>query len=79
MEEENEKVRCYICNKNVKLVDQICSKCKCGKNFCKEHRFAKLNNTTNGHTCDYNYIEEGRKILQNSMTKVVSNKMPDKV
>jgi predicted nucleic acid binding AN1-type Zn finger protein len=47
----NKKMRCaHIgCNKRIREIDVIISKCKCGNHYCVAHRMSEL------HDCSYNY------------------------
>lgn len=48
------------CNNKIYLTDTIL-KCKCGKVFCRKHRFFKQ------HQCDYEYFEEFTKSLKEKL------------
>jgi len=47
----NKKVRCshHDCNKKIKEIDMMLSKCKCGNHYCISHRMSEL------HDCSHNY------------------------
>lgn len=55
--------RCsYIgCKKKLKLTDVTC---KCSFTFCMLHRLPE------SHKCTYDYVAEGKKHLENQLTKV---------
>ncbi len=43
--------------------------CKCGGNYCGEHRINEA------HNCTYNYYEESKKLLSAQLPKVVGQKI----
>ena len=62
------KIRCDMenCNKKIKLTD---FRCRCKLIFCVKHRHAEE------HKCSYDYISEGKYLLQISNIKLESNKI----
>lgn len=62
---------CSFCNKKLKTIDLLISKCKCNKFFCPKHLFYLH------HNCDFNYKEEF-KIIYSSNIVNLSNKI-DKI
>lgn len=48
----NNRCNFHDCNKKLKITDMSC---KCGKIFCKMHKFPE------DHKCDYNYNSEESK------------------
>ncbi len=78
-ESEYIKVKCQVCNKTVKFVDQSYCKCRCGQYFCPRHRYSGVSNSENSHKCSYDYITEGKKELCVQVQKVVSDKITNRV
>ncbi len=62
----SKKNRCDCCNKKLGLVMFTC---KCGGNYCGEHRINEA------HNCTYNYYEESKKLLSAQLPKVVGQKI----
>ena len=69
------KIKCYVCNKTVRTVEQLYCKCRCGYMFCKLHRAPGLVNNDCSHKCEYDYRIEGMKDLQLQMPKIISDKI----
>lgn len=65
-----DKTRCFKCNKKVHLTGIAC---KCGNVFCGAHRYPET------HDCTFDFKKHDREILQRLNTKVVSDKMVDKL
>lgn len=63
------KNRCPCCNKKLGL---IVFSCKCGENFCAEHRLS------DSHNCSFDYQAENRRKLSLDLVKVESKKI-DKI
>ena len=61
------KIRCFICNKKLSLVDIPCSKCSYA--FCIEHRLPE------SHNCNYNFKKEGRILLEKKNPKIINDKI----
>jgi AN1-type zinc finger protein 5/6 len=61
--------RCPCCNKKLGLIGFAC---KCGENFCAEHRMSE------SHNCGYNYQGEHKKRLETQLVRVVGEKI-DKI
>ena len=61
--------RCPCCNKKLGLIGFTC---KCGENFCAEHRMSE------SHNCGYNYQDEHKKRLETQLVRVVGEKI-DKI
>jgi hypothetical protein len=62
--------KCDSCNKKIKLVEQITSKCKCGKIYCGNHKI--------DHNCDYDYRNEFKNQISSIMITITSDKL-DKI
>ena len=60
------KNRCSCCNKKVGLLG---FSCKCGGNYCAEHRMSEH------HACTHDYRQEAVKRLEEQLVKVVGEKM----
>lgn len=60
------KNKCPCCNKKLGLVFFTC---KCGDNFCAEHRMSE------NHNCTYDYQNENKKRLESQLVKVVGEKI----
>jgi predicted nucleic acid binding AN1-type Zn finger protein len=60
------KNRCVHCHKKLGL---ILFSCKCGGNFCAEHRLS------DSHNCDYDFKEENKRKLSRDLVKVVGEKL----
>lgn len=63
------KNRCICCNKKLGLLGFTC---RCGGNFCAEHRL------DSAHSCTYDYLGEAKNKLSKELSKVIANKL-DKV
>jgi hypothetical protein len=79
MENEIKKVKCYVCNKHIKLIDQIYCKCRCGKEFCQRHRYPESENSDHAHRCEYDYKTEGKKDLHIHTPRIISDKITNRV
>jgi len=67
---KKKKERCGYgpCNKKLKFLD--CSlKCSCDMSFCTIHRLPE------NHECTYDFKSRGKKILENKLPKVSSEKV----
>jgi hypothetical protein len=62
--------KCTTCNKKIKLVEEITSKCRCGKISCGTHKM--------DHNCDYDYKSDFQKQNENILVSVVASKV-DKI
>ena len=60
-------MKCDTCNKKIKLVEEMISKCKCGKHNCVSHRI--------DHKCEYDYKSEFQKQNITVMFPVVGEKL----
>jgi predicted nucleic acid binding AN1-type Zn finger protein len=60
------KIRCACCNKKLGLLGFTC---KCGGNYCAEHRMSDR------HACSYDYRQETAKRLEEQLVKVVGDKI----
>jgi hypothetical protein len=60
------KNRCPCCNKKLGLISFTC---RCGENFCAEHRYSDT------HNCNYDFHEEAKRKLSLDMPKVVGEKL----
>ncbi len=58
------KSRCLVCNKQMGLLP---FKCKCGNEYCSNHRFE--------HACTFDYRAEQRGKLTDKLPKVVASKL----
>ena len=58
--------RCGCCRKKLGLTYFTC---KCGGNYCAQHRADTL------HNCSYDYQSEYKKTLSTSMVKIESKKI----
>jgi predicted nucleic acid binding AN1-type Zn finger protein len=58
--------KCWSCQKKAGLLGY---KCKCGYTYCKKHRLPE------SHTCEFDFIQEGKTILQRNNPAVVSDKI----
>ncbi len=59
--------KCDTCNKKIKLVEEITSKCKCGKISCGTHRL--------DHECSYDYKADFQKYNTSILIPVVGSKL----
>lgn len=64
-----QKNKCPCCNKKLGLVYFTC---RCGGNYCAEHRH------DSAHNCTFDYMSENKKILTTNLAKVVAEKL-DKI
>lgn len=58
--------KCPCCNKKLGLISFTC---RCGGNFCAEHRY------DTAHNCDYDFKEEQKRKLSLDMPKVIGEKL----
>lgn len=65
-EQQRKKTRCHCCNKKVNLIG---FSCRCGGNFCAEHRFS------DSHNCTFDYQEENRRKLSEQLVKIEGKKL----
>ena len=63
------KNRCPCCNKKLGLIPFTC---KCGGNYCAEHRMSEH------HNCTYDYRMDAARRLEAQLVKVVADKV-DKI
>jgi hypothetical protein len=79
--ETKQKLKCSVCNRKIKIIEQLICKCRCGLVFCEKHRHADTNpdpnnnHLENSHLCEFNYIEDSKKILTLQNNKIVSDKI----
>jgi late competence protein required for DNA uptake (superfamily II DNA/RNA helicase) len=66
---KKKKNRCFNCNKKLGLIP---FDCRCGNLYCSKCRQAEV------HNCTYDYINNGRLILEKENPKLVSKKI-DKI
>jgi hypothetical protein len=61
--------KCTFCSKKIGIVNT--HKCKCSKEYCASHRMPET------HQCTYmdQYKIDGRRQLENQLTKVVAEKI----
>jgi len=59
--------KCDTCNKKIKLVEEITSKCKCGKISCSNHKL--------DHNCNYDYKNDYQKQMESIMVPIVGSKV----
>lgn len=59
--------KCDTCNKKIKLVEEITSKCRCGKISCGNHR--------TDHNCNYDYKSDFQKQNISILVPVVGSKL----
>ena len=59
-------MKCYFCKKNINLMN---FECKCKKKFCVNCLLPET------HNCTFNFRQEGKKILENKLEKIDSNKI----
>jgi AN1-type zinc finger protein 5/6 len=60
------KNRCGSCSKKLGLIPFTC---KCGGDFCAEHRYGEK------HNCSYDYTSENKRKLSTELVKVVGEKI----
>lgn len=56
------------CNKKLSLIEKT-MKCKCDGVYCGKHKHA------NKHNCNFDYIKDGKKKLEESLVKIEGNKI----
>lgn len=59
-------MNCYICNKNIDLLN---FKCKCEKNFCIKHYLPEK------HKCKFDYRKENKKKLEKNNPIIINEKI----
>ena len=57
---------CEICKKKIKKMFLSIYKCKCGRILCSKHK---------EHECTYDHSKDHKKLLENSMEKIVNQKL----
>ena len=57
--------RCASCDKKIRQIDEIMSKCRCGNIYCIMHRV--------DHNCDYDYKRDYHK--NNNLFKLEAEKV----
>ena len=57
-----------VCNKRLKVVE-LELECKCGKSYCKVHRYPE------DHECSYNFKEMGKRDIEKMNEKIIGNKI----
>ena len=57
VEKKKDPSKCFLCNKKTGMYG---FKCKCGGNFCKNHRLPEE------HQCTFDFAAEGKKRLSDS-------------
>lgn len=60
-------MKCYSCQKKLKLSEQVGNVCKCGNTYCSKHITAAIGtwiNSQNAHNCNWDYIKEHQLRLQ---------------
>ncbi|XP_039275467.1 AN1-type zinc finger protein 4 [Nilaparvata lugens] len=62
------KARCTVCRKRLTIISTYT--CRCGNIFCSIHRYSEA------HDCDYDYKEEGRRILEQNNPLIRAPKLP---
>jgi hypothetical protein len=60
------KNRCICCNKKLGLLGFTC---RCGGNFCAEHRH------DSAHNCTYDYQGDAKNKLSKELSKVIAEKL----
>ena len=60
---------CFFCNKKLSCIEETTGLCKCGKSFCKKHKFPE------DHSCTFDYKEKQKELLKNTLPSVVNNKV----
>lgn len=64
-DKQKETSRCLFCNKKTLIL----SKCKCGYNFCLQHRSAE------SHQCEFDHKNFHREQLEKSNPRIVAEKI----
>ena len=65
---QEDKSRCFRCNKKVGLLG---TDCRCTLTFCNLHRLPE------DHDCNVDYRKEGRMQLEKKVEKVASRKVSE--
>ena len=79
MEFESKKLKCPLCQKNIKLSEQLFCKCQCGITFCPAHRLPSTFNTDNTHQCSFDHKLTEIKNLQTANPKLIVDKIPGRI
>ena len=58
-----------FCNKKLSIIERDMPKCKCGFNFCNQHRFF------NKHNCNFNYLDHNKQKLSNLNPKIINKSL----
>jgi len=71
------KVRCFLCNKKLNLIEETSGKCKCGNTFCSKHRCVKSENSKdkNCHPCSWEYLKKSQELLSQNNPVVACSKL----
>lgn len=60
-------MKCYSCEKKIKLIYQMLSLCKCENNYCL--------NCIRSHDCKFDYIKHNQNILKERNCQVIAEKV----
>lgn len=63
------KTSCCFCKRSLTLVEASTGKCKCDNVFCKKHKLPE------DHECSYNFHENFKKELKETMQVVKESKV----
>ena len=67
-------MECFICNRKLKLVEQMIGTCKCGNMYCKKHRTPSMNtDDKNYHFCSFDHKNDNKNMIRQN-NPVVENK-----
>lgn len=61
------KVKCHMCEKNLKLVLSIKGKCRCDNTYCSEHLMT--------HVCKFDYKNLQKQKLIQENPQVIADKL----
>jgi hypothetical protein len=66
----NSPTHCAVCQKKLKLADQLKCLCRCGNHYCAKHIHSF------SHQCTFDYKKIQREKLENELEHVESQKVP---
>ena len=55
------KLKCFYCNKNLSLIEELTAKCKCNNYYCIRHKYPE------NHKCSIDYIDNNKIIMKKNL------------
>jgi len=62
-------MKCYTCDRKLKVLEEVSNQCKCGNVYCNRHISVLLPNDVEekGHRCAWNYLQEHKLKLEKNI------------